>query len=71
MHLDPDLPDAGRRLPLRAAGAGRPDWRSETLAFEQAAGRVYALLVQGTHRLQLHDPATGARAETWFEVRAK
>ncbi|HPC60106.1 MAG TPA: penicillin-binding protein 1C [Verrucomicrobiota bacterium] len=71
IYLDPDLPDAGRRLPLRAAGAGRPDWRSETLAFEQAAGRVYALLVQGTHRLQLHDPATGARAETWFEVRAK
>jgi penicillin-binding protein 1C len=71
IYLDPDLPDGGRRLPLRAAGADRSEWRSETLEFERAADRVYALLREGTHRLQLRDPATGDRIETWFEVRAK
>lgn len=70
-YLDPDLPGEGRRVTLRAEGAGALAWHSETLPFAQENGRQLALLTEGHHEISVYDPATGARAQTWIEVVAR
>ncbi len=67
--LDPDLPEAGSWLPLRAQGTGAIDWQSTTLTVEWRRGRPYARLCEGRHELTARDLATGSKAETWIEVR--
>jgi len=67
--LDPDLPDAGGWLPLRAQGAGELTWSSPTLAIAIRDGRPCARLSEGRHELEASDRATGAAVRTWIEVR--
>ncbi len=63
--LDPDVPTS-RAVPLVAAGGRAFVWESATLRC--ADGR--AEIVEGEHRIEVRDPATGARAETWIRVKA-
>jgi penicillin-binding protein 1C len=67
--LDPDLPEAGRRLRLRAVASGPVVWQSATLTIHHASGRAEAWLTEGRHELVARDPDTGAEARTWIEVR--
>ena len=67
-YLDPDLPDDGRRVHLRAEGASAPEWRSDTLECRTNAGQTIALLTPGRHALEVRDPRTGRRRETWIQV---
>ncbi len=67
--LDPDLPDGGRRLRLRAEGPPGLTWHSDTLLLESAKGVQWAHLVPGRHRLEVIRPDTHERRATWIEVR--
>jgi penicillin-binding protein 1C len=67
-YLDPDLPQHGSRIVLRAEGPDDVQWLSDTLHFTQEAGRQIALLTEGRHRLEVRDPRTNARDQTWIEV---
>jgi penicillin-binding protein 1C len=67
-YLDPDLPDGGRRVHLRADGSSNPGWHSDTLECRTEAGQTIAFLEPGKHRLSVQDPLTGARCETWVQV---
>jgi penicillin-binding protein 1C len=67
-YLDPDLPQHGSHMVLRAEGADNPQWRSDTLQFTEEAGRQIALLTEGRHRLEVRNPRTNARDQTWIEV---
>jgi penicillin-binding protein 1C len=67
-YLDPDLPQHGSRIVLRADGSNNLQWRSDTLHFEEEAGRQIAFLTEGRHRIEVRDPRTNARDETWIEV---
>jgi len=68
-YLDPDLPDGGRRLTLRASGRAETYWESDSLLCQREADRTVALLREGRHRLWVLDPRSGQRAETWIVVR--
>jgi penicillin-binding protein 1C len=67
--LDPDLPDQGGRLLLRAVGGGTVRWSCRTLAVSTADGLCYATLTPGAHELCVVDEASGAVARARIEVR--
>jgi penicillin-binding protein 1C len=69
--LDPDLPDQGRRVTLRADGSNAVKWRSDSLQIVSLANRPIALLTEGTHRLEAFDPHTGASATAVIQVLAR
>jgi len=69
--LDPDLPQGGGRLPLRANTVlQEPEWSSSTLRIEAQGARAFALLTPGEHEIKLHDPSSGAEAVSRFKVRS-
>jgi hypothetical protein len=68
--LDPDLPDGGRWLPLKAEGPPGLVWESDSLSFRQEGARTSACLVEGRHRLTVRHPVTRGQAETWIVVRS-
>ena len=67
--LDPDLPDAGRHVRLRADGPAGIVWQSDSLECRRDRGETVAILTAGNHRLTALHPTTGARAETWIVVK--
>jgi penicillin-binding protein 1C len=67
--LDPELPDRGGRLLLRATGGGEVKWSSRTLSVSTANGLSYALLTPGSHELCAIDPVSGAESRAMFEVK--
>lgn len=69
-YLDPDLPERGGRLRLKAAGPPGLEWHSGTLVFRREHDRDYALLIPGRHEIILRDPQRGGEARTWIEVRS-
>jgi penicillin-binding protein 1C len=71
VYLDPDLPDSGRRLRVRAAGSKEPEWRSDSLQFIRENNRVIAVLSEGRHEIAASDPITGSEARTWIDVRSR
>ena len=71
VYLDPDLPDQGSRLFLRATGPPVIDWRSDSLSFTNMENRKVALLTEGHHQLTARDPVSGAEAQTWLDVRRR
>ncbi|HKP05076.1 MAG TPA: penicillin-binding protein 1C [Chthoniobacterales bacterium] len=66
--VDPDVPST-QRIPLRAFGAGKVQWQSDSLACRSEGGADFALAAEGEHQLIAIDPATGRRAETRIRVR--
>jgi penicillin-binding protein 1C len=71
LYLDADLPQAGRRMLLRAAGPEPLEWRSDSLSLAREGNREIALLTEGHHCITVRDPASGAEARTWIEVRVR
>jgi penicillin-binding protein 1C len=71
LFLDPDLPDHGRQLYLSAEGVGDAEWSSDSLECRRQSGRSLALLTLGRHELTVRDPRTGARRQTWIEVKER
>lgn len=69
--LDPDLPQQGSRLSLRAEGARELEWTSESLRIQSAPERQTAIMVPGRHTLTVRDRQSGDHAETWIEVEAR
>ena len=69
-YLDPDLPQSGRRLRLRANGPEGLHWQSDSLECRTERGEVVALLSEGRHHLVVQEPRSGARVETWILVKA-
>ena len=67
-HLDPDLPDHGRRLRLHAQGPRDLRWQSDSLECVADRDAHVALLSAGRHNLQVSDPRTGRHLATWIEV---
>ena len=67
-HLDPDLPNQGRTLYLKAEGGEGLSWTSPTLQCRVEAQSPVAILSPGRHELWVTDPQTGARAQTWITV---
>jgi penicillin-binding protein 1C len=69
--LDPDLPEGGRRLPLRASSPlDAPQWTSTTLEIENEGSMWAAQLVPGRHEIRLRDGRTGAEARAVITVRS-
>jgi penicillin-binding protein 1C len=68
LYLDPDLPQQGRRIRLRADGPDDLQWHSDSLQITQEGNRQIALLTQGRHQLTVRDPLTGTKANTWLDV---
>jgi penicillin-binding protein 1C len=71
LYLDPDLPQQGRRIRLRANGPDDLQWHSDSLQIAQEGSRQIALLTAGRHQLTVRDPLTGTQANTWLEVVAR
>ena len=71
LYLDPDLPEQGRRLRLRADGPDGLQWRSDSLQIAREGSRQIALLTAGRHQLIVRDPLTGTQANTWLDVIAR
>lgn len=71
VYLDPDLPEQGSRLFLRATGPPGIQWHSDSLSLTTAGNREVALLTEGHHQLTARDPISGAEAETWLDVRLR
>ncbi len=68
--LDPDLPDGGRRLPLRTtAPAGSVEWSSPTLRIEATPRGAVALLEPGQHTLTARVSASGETLTATVSVR--
>lgn len=68
--LDPDLPDGGRRLPLRSsAPPAEVEWRSDTLKIESTPHGRVALLTPGEHRITLRHLPSGEVREARITVR--
>ncbi len=69
-HLDPDLPEQGRRLILRSSQDGRTPvtWTSPTLRLSQQQQVWTALLSEGEHLLSCH-PQEGAPAAARVRIR--
>ena len=70
-YMDPDLPQQGRRVHLRASGPENLQWQSDSLQLTREGTRQIALLTEGRHRLTVRDPLTGAEAGTWVEVQTR
>ncbi|HWQ90714.1 MAG TPA: penicillin-binding protein 1C [Clostridia bacterium] len=70
-YLDPDLPGAGGKIPLKAAGGQSPAWHSDTLECFVDQGKSFAWLKPGKHRLQVYDAQLKIRRETWVDVTPK
>jgi hypothetical protein len=68
LFLDPDLPQEGRKLFLRAEGSTNTQWRCDSLECRSDGGRPFALLTAGRHEIDAMDPLTGLRARTWIQV---
>ena len=68
--LDPDLPDGGSRLALRAQGSGPLRWRCDTLPCNPVGDRTVAVLKKGRHRLTVTDGKADRPAETWIVVKS-
>ncbi len=66
--IDPDIPSTSR-IPLLARGRGVLTWKSDTLKCAQEGNRSFADAVEGSHRLQVRDDATGQTVETWVSVK--
>jgi hypothetical protein len=66
--LDPDLPDSGRAITLRAAGGLAPVWRCASLELRESARGTEARLAPGRHEFTVADTGSGATARTWIEV---
>lgn len=58
-YLDPDLPQRGGIVPLRASGGGPVVWRSDSLECGVADGAAIVRLSPGEHRLTATDAHTG------------
>ena len=71
VYLDPDLPQQGRRVFLRAEGPETLQWQSDSLQIARDGSRQVALLTEGRHRITVRDVLTGAQAQTWLEVLAR
>ncbi len=68
--LDPDLPEGGRRMPLRTtAPAGAVSWSSPTLTIEATPRGAIALLEPGQHTLTARDAASGQTLQAVISVR--
>jgi membrane carboxypeptidase/penicillin-binding protein PbpC len=68
LYLDPDLPQQGRRIRLRAEGSENLQWQSDSVSVVREDNRQIALLTEGRHQLTVREPLTGAEAQTWLEV---
>ncbi|MEQ1752147.1 MAG: hypothetical protein ABL974_22180, partial [Prosthecobacter sp.] len=68
IHLDPDLPDHGRRLFLEAGPQREIDWQSDTLKIQRDGTAPYVLLKPGRHNLTARDPLTGEIQRTFVIV---
>jgi len=66
--LDPDLPDAGRRIHLQTAGATSAEWRSDTLQCQREGEQMAAVLGKGQHKLEAHNSETKLKLETRIDV---
>ncbi len=66
--VDPDVPST-RRIPLRAFGNGKVEWRSDSLACRSEDGNDFALASEGEHKLIAVDLTTGRQAETRIRIR--
>jgi penicillin-binding protein 1C len=66
--VDPDVPSS-RRIPLRAYGSGKLQWRSDSLTCRSDGEIDFALASEGEHRLTVTDPVTGRQAETRIRIR--
>lgn len=66
--LDPELPEKGGRLLLRADGTGGMKWTSRTLVVTTENGQPYARLTPGRHELIVADDVSGAKSITRVEV---
>ena len=71
VYLDADLPDQGRRMFLRASGPNGIEWHSESLDLQKTDDREMVLLTEGRHELTVRDPVSGAKDETWLDVRVR
>lgn len=68
--LDPDLPDGGRRLPLRSTA--RPSdvvWTSPTLKIESTPRGTVAILAPGEHKITARHHTTGESHDATIFVR--
>ncbi len=70
-YLDPDLPDHGQWLTLRADGPPTLKWSSPTLEIVGTNFTVRARLVEGRHQIGVSVPATGQRANAQIEVKRR
>jgi penicillin-binding protein 1C len=68
LYLDPDLPQQGRRIVMRAEGPEDLEWQSASLCITREGSHEVALLIEGLHRIAVRDTESGARAETWINV---
>ena len=68
-YLDPDLPEQGRRLRLRARGVVDPLWQSDTLRIRGETQESFATLEPGIHQLRAMDKSSGHSVRTWIEVK--
>jgi penicillin-binding protein 1C len=71
VYLDPDLPEHGRRIFVRAEGPEKLEWQSDSLRITQEGSRQVALLTEGHHQITVRDPVTGDAAQTWINVLAR
>ena len=69
--LDPDLPEAGSRLRLRASIPGRDvEWLSDSLTIEcNTDGTSFAHLTEGRHRIAVRAKSSGQTAEAELTVK--
>lgn len=68
--LDPDLPDGGRRLPLRcSAPPAEVEWSCDTLKIEITPRGATAHLERGPHVIKLRHRGTGDMLEAAITVR--
>ncbi len=70
--LDPDLPDGGRRLPLRAGVPfSEVEWSSPTLKIQSTPGGPVAFLEPGEHTFTARLKTTGETRGTTIQVRRR
>lgn len=66
--VDPDVPST-RRIPLKASGSAKIEWRSQSLTCRSENGNDFAVAAEGEHSLVAVDPVSGRKAETRIRVR--
>jgi penicillin-binding protein 1C len=67
--IDPDLPLAAQRIPLRTTIDAPLEWSSPTLPSEPSPNGQTSLLREGVHIFTVRSPTTNESATTWIEVR--